>query len=88
MLCLNKHVTAPPHVRPLQPLPSDYPNHIVSFDLFGPFLPTRNGNCYVEVASDLFTKYVDLRPSKSAKARDSVATLRQWITRNPLMFPL
>ena len=82
VLCLNKRATQPPHVRPLQPLSSDYPNHIVSFDLFGPFLPTRNGNCYVEVASDLFTKYVNLRACKSAKALDSAVTLRQWITRN------
>ena len=82
VLCLNKHATPPPHVRPLQPLTSDYPNHIVSFDLFGPFLPTKNGNCYVEVCTDLFTKYVNLRPCKSAKAHDSAVTLRQWITRN------
>jgi hypothetical protein len=82
VLCLNKRATPPPHVRPLQPLTSNYPNHIVSFDLFGPFLPTRNGNCYVEVCTDLFTKYVNLRPCKSAKAHDSAVTLRQWVTRN------
>ena len=51
-------------------------------DLFGPFLPTRRGNCYVEVATDLFTKYVNFRPVPSAKAHDSAVTLRQWITRN------
>jgi hypothetical protein len=61
---------------------SEFPNHIVAVDLFGPFLPTRQGNCYVEVATDLFTKYVNLRPTPSAKALDSAKTLRQWITRN------
>ena len=82
VLCLNKRATAPPHVRPLQPVVSEYPNHIVAMDLFGPFLPTRQGNCYVSVATDLFTKYVNLRPTPSAKAMDSAKTLRQWITRN------
>jgi len=61
---------------------SEYPNHIVAMDLFGPFLPTRRGNCYVEVATDLFTKYVNIWPTPSAKAQDSAVTLRQWITRN------
>ena len=75
-LCVNKHVAVPPHIRPLLPLVTNYPNHIVAFDLFGPFLPTRAGNVYVEVATDLFTKYVQLRASKSAKAEDSVLTLR------------
>ena len=69
VLCLNKRSTTPPHVRPLQPVVSEYPNHIVAMDLFGPFLPTRRGNCYVEVATDLFTKYVNIRPTPSAKPR-------------------
>ena len=34
------------------------------------------------MASDLFTRYVNLRPTKGAKALDSATTLRQWITRN------
>ena len=81
-LCVNKHVATPPHVQPLLPMVTNYPNHIVAFDLFGPFLPTRAGNVYVDVATDLFTKYVQLRASKSAKAEDSVLTLRAWILRN------
>ena len=43
-LSLNKRSATPPHVRPLQPVVSEYPNHIVAFDLFGPFLPTRAGS--------------------------------------------
>ena len=35
VLCLNKRATAPPHVRPLQPVVSEYPNHIVAVDWFG-----------------------------------------------------
>ena len=85
VLCLNKRSTTPPHVRPLQPVVSEYPNHIVAMDLFGPFLPTRRGNCYVEVCTDLFTKYVNFRPTPSAKAQDSAVTLRHWITKNGLM---
>ena len=77
VLCLNKRSTVPPHVCPLQQVVSDFPNHIVAMDLFGPFLPTRRGNCYVEVATNLFSKYVNFRPSPSAKARDSAVTLRQ-----------
>ena len=88
VLCLNKRSTTPPHVRPLQPVVSEYPNHIVAMDLFGPFLPTRRGNCYVEVATDLFTKFVSFRPTPSAKAQDSAATVRQWITRNGPMTKL
>ena len=61
---------------------SDYPNHIVVFDLFGPFLPTRAGNQYVEVATDLFCKYVQLRAVKSSKAEESGLTLRQWVAKN------
>ena len=81
-LCVNKHASTPPHVRPPVPLVLSYPNHIVAFYLFGPFVPTRAGNVYVEVATGLFMKYVQLRASKSAKAEDSVLTLRAWISRN------
>ena len=81
-LCVNKHCATPQHGRPLVPVVSGYPNHIVAFDLFGPFLPTRAGNVYAEVATDLFTKYVQLRAFKSSKSEDSVLTLRAWISRN------
>ena len=80
VFCLQKHAKAPPHVRPLQPVVAEYPNHIVEFDLFGPFLATRAGNCYVEVATDVFTKFISLRCSPSAKAAESTKTLRKWVT--------
>ena len=54
----------------------------MAFDLFDPFLPTRAGNQYVEVATDLFCKYVQLRAVKSAKAEESALTLHQWVTKN------
>ena len=81
-LCLNKCSATPPHVRPLQPVVSEYPNHIVAFDLFGPFLPTRAGSQYVEVVTDLFTKYVLLCAVKSAKVEESALTLHLWTSKN------
>jgi transposase InsO family protein len=45
-------------------------------------LPTPAGSQYVEVVTDLFTKYVLLRAVKSAKAEESALTLRLWTSKN------
>jgi transposase InsO family protein len=68
-------------VRPLQPVISSYPNETVSFDLFGPFLATNEGYQYLEVATDLFSKFIMLRPLKDATAKSTAETMVQWVLR-------
>ena len=52
--------TAPPHRRaPLQPVRVGYPLEMVAVDIMGPFPKNVNGNCYILVAEDYFTKWIE-----------------------------
>ena len=52
--------TAPPHHRaPLQPVQVGYPMEMVAIDIMGPFPKNENGNCYILVAEDYFTKWLE-----------------------------
>ena len=79
--CRQKASQDPPHVRPLEPIMTSYPNETVSLDLFGPFLPSPTGNTYCEVATDLFSKFIMLRAVKNTQGTTSAETLVQWTTR-------
>ena len=52
--------TAQPHRRaPLQPVQVGYPLEMVAVDIMGPFPKNVNGNCYILVAEDYFTKWIE-----------------------------
>ena len=52
--------TAQPHQRaPLQPVVVGYPFQMIAVDIMGPFPKSKTGNCYILVAEDYFTKWVE-----------------------------
>ena len=62
--------TAPPHRRaPLQPVRVGYPMEMVAVDILGPFPKNESGNCYILVAEDYFTKWLEVWaiPNQEAK---------------------
>lgn len=67
--CLARK-TAPPHPRaPLQPIRVTHPLEIVAVDIMGPFPVNENGNSYILVAEDYFTKWLEAWaiPNQEAK---------------------
>jgi hypothetical protein len=63
----------------LKPLWSNGPNELVGVDLFGPLPISKNGNSYVGVMVDNFSKYVMAVPMKSTSAKDAVDLVMKWI---------
>ena len=62
--------TTPPHGRaPLQPVKVQYPMEMIAVDIMGPFPQNEHGNCYILVAEDYFTKWLEAWaiPNQEAK---------------------
>ena len=67
--CITRK-TAPPHRRaPLQPVQVGYPMEMVAVDIMGPFPKNQHGNCYILVAENYFTKWLEAWaiPNQEAK---------------------
>jgi len=50
---------------PLETITSKYPFEKMSWDIMGPLPMTANGNKYIVVVTDLFSKWVEAFPVKS-----------------------
>lgn len=53
---------------PMQPIVAGFPNEIVGLDIVGPLPLTANGNRYILVMTDFFTKWANARPMKEIDA--------------------
>ena len=84
--CISCQMAQNPHkfhttLAPVKPLPvPDAPNHRVHADLFGPLIESQNGNRWVLVITDAFSKYTNLvaLPDKNAKTV-AQAIFDNWI---------
>ena len=67
---------------PQRPYPVGYPMERVCLDIAGPYPVTQNGNKYILVVTDCFTKFVEAYPMPNIEAR-TVATIvvEQFISR-------
>ena len=54
----------------LNPIEVKEPFHMIGIDVVGPLLETTNGNKYIVVAMDYFTKWPEARALKEANARE------------------
>ena len=80
--CQRSKSKIPPPA-PLQPLLTpDAPNERVHLDLFGPLMTSANGNKYILVITDAFTKYTEMVAIEDKTAATVArAFLERWIFR-------
>jgi len=65
---------------PLTQLPADHPMQSFAMDLIGPFdPPTDNGNQYILVMGDLFTKWVEAVPLPNKEATTCVQPVTEFL---------
>ena len=57
--CATKKLPAPKKRAPLNPVRVGYPMQMVAVDLMGPFPESENGNSYILVAVDYFTRWME-----------------------------
>ena len=57
--CAARKTPAPKRTAPLQKFECGYPMQVVATDIVGPFPESEQGNTYVLVASDYFTRWVE-----------------------------
>lgn len=72
----------PINTKPAGLMASEVPNRVwetVYIDYKGPLLRTQNGNCYILVLMDSFSKWVELIPVRAATAAATVRTLTRYI---------
>lgn len=58
--CATRKTPAPRRRAPLQSVQAGYPMEIVAMDLTGPFSESPEGNRYILVAGDYFTKWMEV----------------------------
>ena len=66
--CASRKTPSPKHKAELQPVKAGYPMQIVATDILGPLPITPNGNSYLLVASDYFTRWVEAYPIPNQEA--------------------
>ena len=57
--CATRKTSAPRNRAPLQTIKAGSPMQVVAVDIVGPFPESRNGNSYVLVAGDYFTRWME-----------------------------
>lgn len=63
------------HLYPIQKI--NVPFHTIHIDHLGPFVRSKEGNCYILTVVDGFTKYVFVRAVKDLKTKNSVKILEK-----------
>ena len=67
--CVARKTSGPHRKAPLQPIVVGYPMQMVAKDIVGPLPQSTNGNLYLLVAEDYFTKWLEVWaiPNQEAK---------------------
>ena len=58
-----------------------YPNDRINIDTIGPLPPDEDGNDHIIAIADVFSRFVELFPTKSATADDAVKCIVGWCGR-------
>ena len=74
----NPHASKPQVAHNRLPTPPG-PNHRIHVDLFGPLKSSTNGNSYVLIYTDAFTRLTRLTPIPNKNAETVAAAILNWI---------
>ena len=66
--CASQKTPSPKMQAQLQPVKTGCPMQLVATDILGPLPLTENGNCYLLVATDYFTRWVEAYPIPNQEA--------------------
>jgi hypothetical protein len=66
--CAGRKTPAPKPRAPLSSIVTGFPLQLVAADIIGPFPETTVGNCYILVAADYFTRWVEAYPIPNQEA--------------------
>ena len=66
--CVTRKTPAPKSRRALSGIPSDSPMQLISVDIVGPFPESNDGNKYILVVVDQFTKWSKAYPIPNQEA--------------------
>ena len=72
--CQRRNQPQPAQQAPLETFTSNYPFEKLSWDIMGPLPVTSNGNKYIVVITDIFSKWVEAFPIQSTDT-ETLATL-------------
>ena len=85
--CINcttcQQIKPPKHYlhAPLQPIQSYKPFQLVTSDIVGPLPETPDGNKYILIIIDHFTKYLEVQPIKTLTADELTKKFHEYFTR-------
>lgn len=79
MICASTKRGAPQEAAPLRPHPPTKPWEVISVDVLGPYPQTREKNQYAIIATDLLSKWVEVKSVKDTTARTVVRFLEEDI---------
>ena len=81
-ICQSFKVAQKKRRGPQKPFPVGLPLERVCIDIVGPFPVTKNGNKYILVVTDCFTKFVEAYPMPNIEAKTTAEILvKEFITR-------
>jgi len=66
--CLTRKTSAPTRRAPMGTITASYPMQIIATDLVGPLPESDNGNRYILVVADYFTRYMEAFPLPNQEA--------------------
>ena len=66
--CASRKSPAPKHRGPLRSITAGYPMQVVAMDIVGPLPKTKEGNVYLLVITDHFSKWVEAYPIPNQEA--------------------
>ncbi|KAJ8971360.1 hypothetical protein NQ314_000741 [Rhamnusium bicolor] len=79
LVCASEKRGAPQGAAPQRPHVPEQPWKTISLDVLGPYPETKEKNRFVMVATDLFTKWVEAKPTQKSTIRSMIQFLEEEV---------
>ncbi|KAJ8972702.1 hypothetical protein NQ314_000069 [Rhamnusium bicolor] len=79
LVCASEKRGAPQGAAPQRPHVPEQPWKTISLDVLGPYRETKEKNRFVMVATDLFTKWVEAKPTQTSTIRSMIQFLEEEV---------